>query len=65
MTHEQVDGTITRSDVLGHILPQVGVDWSHPGVTAMLRAITANNYHVVYLTSRALGQVDIIISDSA
>jgi phosphatidate phosphatase LPIN len=26
-----VDGTITRSDVLGHVLPQIGKDWSHAG----------------------------------
>ena len=30
-----VDGTITKSDVLGQMLPRVGVDWSHLGVTAL------------------------------
>jgi len=26
-----IDGTITRSDLLGHILPILGRDWSHSG----------------------------------
>jgi phosphatidate phosphatase LPIN len=26
-----IDGTITKSDLLGHILPIVGRDWSHSG----------------------------------
>jgi hypothetical protein len=33
-----VDGTITKSDVLGQMLPRVGVDWSHLGVTALHQA---------------------------
>jgi len=28
-----VDGTITKSDVLGMFLPIFGKDWSHKGVT--------------------------------
>ncbi len=28
-----IDGTITKSDLLGHILPIVGRDWSHSGTT--------------------------------
>lgn len=35
-----VDGTITKSDVLGQMLPRVGVDWSHLGVTALHQART-------------------------
>ena len=27
-----VDGTITRSDVMGHVMPRFGHDWSHPGI---------------------------------
>jgi phosphatidate phosphatase LPIN len=51
-----VDGTITRSDVLGQILPRVGKDWSHQGVASLYRAIARNGYKFVYLTSRAIGQ---------
>jgi hypothetical protein len=51
-----VDGTITRSDVLGQILPRVGKDWSHQGVASLYRAIARNGYKFLYLTSRAIGQ---------
>ncbi|RXH72758.1 hypothetical protein DVH24_012442 [Malus domestica] len=34
-----VDGTITKSDVLGQFMPLVGVDWSHVGVTHLFSAI--------------------------
>lgn len=30
-----VDGTITKSDMLGHILPRMGRDWSHPGIAKL------------------------------
>lgn len=51
-----VDGTITKSDILGQVLPFFGRDWSHPGVTALFRNIYNNGYKIVYLTARAIGQ---------
>ncbi|KAK4536564.1 hypothetical protein CDCA_CDCA09G2589 [Cyanidium caldarium] len=51
-----VDGTITRSDLLGQILPRVGKDWSQRGVASLYRAIVRNGYQFLYLTSRAIGQ---------
>jgi hypothetical protein len=51
-----VDGTITKSDVLGHIFFLVGKDWTHDGVAELYTNIRANGYHLVYLTSRAIGQ---------
>ena len=51
-----VDGTITKSDVLGQALPMLGCDWSHPGVTALFRNLYNNGYKIVYLTARAIGQ---------
>lgn len=41
-----IDGTITRSDVLGHLLPAMGWDWSHPGITRLFTDVAANNYQV-------------------
>jgi phosphatidate phosphatase LPIN len=41
-----IDGTITRSDVLGHLLPAMGWDWSHPGITRLFTDIAGNNYQV-------------------
>lgn len=53
-----VDGTITKSDVLGHILNMVGRDWTHVGVAKLYTDIVSNGYKVLYLTSRSVGQAD-------
>lgn len=54
-----IDGTITRSDVLGHLLPAMGWDWSHPGITRLFTDIASNNYQMMYLSSRSVGQANI------
>jgi len=51
-----VDGTITRSDALGHILPIFGKDWSHIGITELYKNIEKNGYRLMYLTSRSIIQ---------
>jgi phosphatidate phosphatase PAH1 len=53
-----IDGTITRSDVGGHVLPLFGMSWAQPGVVPLMRAIASNGYHIVYLTSRPLFLAD-------
>jgi len=53
-----IDGTITKSDALGHLLNMVGRDWTHVGVAKLYSDIVANGYHIVYLTSRSVGQAD-------
>jgi len=50
-----VDGTITRSDVMGHVMPRFGNDWSHAGICNLLQKINRNGYQVLYLTARAIG----------
>ncbi|KAJ3044700.1 hypothetical protein HDV00_001104 [Rhizophlyctis rosea] len=51
-----IDGTITKSDVLGHIFTAVGRDWTHSGVASLYTNIRKNGYQIMYLTSRAIGQ---------
>jgi phosphatidate phosphatase LPIN len=53
-----IDGTITKSDALGHILTMVGRDWTHLGVAKLYTDIAANGYNILYLTSRSVGQAD-------
>jgi len=53
-----LDGTITRSDVLGHIFPLFGKDWSHKGVVKLYNDVVKNGYKVIYLTARAICQSD-------
>ena len=51
-----VDGTITKSDALGHILPMLGQDWSHSGIGKLYSKIAENGYRILYLTSRSIIQ---------
>ncbi|RPA97542.1 LNS2-domain-containing protein [Choiromyces venosus 120613-1] len=53
-----IDGTITKSDALGHVLTMIGRDWTHLGVAKLYTDIAANGYHLLYLTSRSVGQAD-------
>lgn len=53
-----IDGTITKSDVLGHVLNTIGRDWTHQGVAKLYTDIASNGYNFLYLTSRSVGQAD-------
>ena len=52
-----VDGTITKSDVRGHIMPRIGVDWAQKGVVELFNKVHENGYALVYLTARSLSQI--------
>eukprot|EP01137_Pigoraptor_chileana_P000693 Opistho-2@37262 len=54
-----VDGTITKSDVMGHILPALRMDWTHSGVAGLYSGMKKNGYEILYLSSRAIGQANI------
>ncbi|XP_063218874.1 phosphatidate phosphatase LPIN1 isoform X7 [Bacillus rossius redtenbacheri] len=54
-----IDGTITRSDVLGHVLPMLGKDWAQSGVAELFTKISNNGYKLLYLSARAIGQSDV------
>ncbi|KAL8261157.1 hypothetical protein R6Q59_025206 [Mikania micrantha] len=54
-----VDGTITKSDVLGQFMPMVGKDWSHIGVTNLFSAIKENGYQILFLSARSISQADV------
>lgn len=47
---------VSRSDVLGHIIPLVGGDWSHDGIAEFYNAVQENGYQFIYLSARAIGQ---------
>lgn len=53
-----IDGTITKSDALGHVLAMIGRDWTHPGVGKLFTDIHNNGYNIMYLTARSVGQAD-------
>lgn len=53
-----IDGTITKSDALGHVFTMIGKDWTHNGVAKLYTDVHHNGYQFLYLTSRAIGQAD-------
>jgi phosphatidate phosphatase LPIN len=54
-----VDGTITKSDIMGQIAPLIGKDWAQGGVAKLFTAAVNNGYTILYLSARALGQADL------
>ncbi|NXN42717.1 LPIN3 phosphatase, partial [Rhinoptilus africanus] len=50
-----IDGTITKSDALGHILPHLGKDWTHHGIAKLFHKIHLNGYKFLYCSARAIG----------
>uniref|UniRef100_A0A8C6UKM2 phosphatidate phosphatase n=1 Tax=Neogobius melanostomus TaxID=47308 RepID=A0A8C6UKM2_9GOBI len=53
-----IDGTITKSDVFGQILPQLGKDWTHPGIAKLYHSVAENGYKFLYCSARAIGMAD-------
>ncbi|KAI0463773.1 hypothetical protein LJB42_002778 [Komagataella kurtzmanii] len=53
-----IDGTITKSDALGHVFTMIGRDWTHKGVAKLFSDIKSNGYNIMYLTARSVGQAD-------
>ncbi|EDO17829.1 hypothetical protein Kpol_1043p19 [Vanderwaltozyma polyspora DSM 70294] len=53
-----IDGTITKSDAMGHVMNLIGKDWTHIGVAKLFSEIYRNGYNIMYLTARSAGQAD-------
>jgi len=54
-----IDGTVTKSNIRGMILPALGLsDWKHRGVVELYQKIAEQGYTLLYLTNRAIGQSD-------
>lgn len=51
-----VDGTITKSDLGGQVLPRIGFDYCQNGICELLNRINSNGYRIIYLTARGIGQ---------
>ena len=51
-----IDGTITESDIKGHVLPIFGLSADHDHVVELFDKINENGYQMVYLTARSIAQ---------
>ena len=51
-----LDGTISRSDLIGQLSYLWGGDWSHKNITKLYNDIYNNGYKILYLTARTMCQ---------
>lgn len=51
-----LDGTVTKSNVLGQVLTRFGRDWSQCDVAELYHKIFKNDYKFVYLSARSISQ---------
>ena len=54
-----VDGTITKSDVLGHLMYMVGRDWTHEGVARLFTNIKVRGGVAPECASAGGGEADL------
>jgi len=50
-----VDGTVTKSDLLGHFLPLLGKQWYQDSVSRLYKKIEENGYKILYISMRPVG----------
>lgn len=53
-----IDGTITKSDVLGYLLPMIGINFHFYGIVKLYHALIQRGYQFVYLTARSIHEYD-------
>jgi phosphatidate phosphatase PAH1 len=49
-----VDGTITKSDLMGQIFSRLGRDYTHAGIPSLFTKIVQRGYKLFYLTARPI-----------
>lgn len=53
-----IDGTVSKSDILGHIYYFIGKDWKREGVVGLYKNLRRKGYQIVYLSARSLDTID-------
>ena len=57
-----IDGTITKSDVLGHVMPIIGRDWAQSGVASLFSKVLKELILNIIHQCRGCTVFDIFIS---
>ena len=52
-----IDGTVTKSDVMGHIMSILKKDWTHDSIAALFCKFEENGCKMIYITARPFSQV--------
>lgn len=53
-----IDGTVTKSDILGHLFYMIGKDWKKDKIVELLQKMRRKGYQIVYLSARSVDQMD-------
>jgi phosphatidate phosphatase PAH1 len=53
-----IDGTITKSDLMGHLCYLLGMDWTKGGAVYFFNILAKRGYKLLYLSARSLNQLD-------
>lgn len=53
-----IDGTVSKSDILGYIYYFIGKDWKREGVVDLYKKLRRKGYQIVYLSARSLDTID-------
>ena len=53
-----IDGTVTKSDILGHLFYMIKKDWKTKGVVDLYMKLRKKGYQIIYLSARAMDQID-------
>ncbi len=47
---------MSRSDVLGYVLPSLGINWHYHSLVNIYTLLEKRGYKIVYLTARSFGE---------
>lgn len=57
LVFSDIDGTVTKSDVMGHVMSILKKDWTHESIAALFSKFIENGCKMIYITARPFSQV--------
>lgn len=61
LVFSDIDGTVTKSDVMGHLMTILKKDWTHDSIAALFCKFVQKGCKMIYITARPFSQVRKII----
>jgi phosphatidate phosphatase LPIN len=53
-----IDGTVSKSDFLGHLYYIIKKDWEREGVVNLYKTLRRKGYQIIYLSARSIDSID-------
>ena len=53
-----IDGTVSKSDLLGHLYYIMKKDWEREGVVNLYKTLRRKGYQIIYLSARSIDTID-------